>query len=134
MTSICDGEQVAQPGPRLPLKATTHNSTERSHPTYNTRRKKRACVPIRRNPVRHFGILGQLSVRRDLAEGSKQPTDPVQYTTSQTSPKPSSWNTSYYNRERMIRVVDPRPDIPQPRPKWAVADSHGGNPNEPLRR
>ena len=26
-----DREQVAQPGPRLPLKATTHNSTEREY-------------------------------------------------------------------------------------------------------
>ena len=56
-------QQVAQLGPRLPRKATTHNSTERFHPTYNTRRKKRAYVLIRLNPVRRSGRIGESSVR-----------------------------------------------------------------------
>ena len=103
-TLICDREQVAQPGPQQPLRATTHNSRERSHPTYNMRRKKRACVPIRRNPIRRSGRIGQSSVRRDLAGGSKQSRNPFQRTTVQTSPKLSSRNTSYYYRERKIRI------------------------------
>ena len=68
--------------PILPLKATTHNSTARSHPAYNTRRKKRACVPIRRNPVRRSSRIGQSSVRRDLAGGSKQSRGPFHRTTT----------------------------------------------------
>ena len=87
--SVCDDEQVAQPGPRLPLKSTTHNSTERSHLTYITRRKKRAGVPIRRNLVRRSGRIEQSSVCRDLAGGSKQSRGPFQRTTAQTLPEHS---------------------------------------------
>ena len=107
---------------------TTRNSTERSHPFYNTRRKKRTCIPIRRNSIRRSGRIGQSSVRHDLAGGSKQSRGPCQRTTAQTSPRPSSWNASHYNRERTIRTPDPRTGVPQPRPKWAADRLAGGDP------
>ena len=62
-----------QLGPRLPLKGTTHNSTERSHPTYNTRRKKCVCVPTRLHPVRRSGRIGQSSFRHYLAGEANNP-------------------------------------------------------------